>query len=43
MKPYDYMPLVAIVEGAGGIITDWEVGRVTDNALQRPFGNLDGQ
>ncbi len=27
LKPYDYMPLVAIVEGAGGIITDWEVGR----------------
>eukprot|EP00891_Asterochloris_glomerata_P008090 jgi/Astpho2/8090/e_gw1.00120.109.1_t len=24
LKPYDYMPLVAIVEGAGGIITDWE-------------------
>ena len=23
MAPYDYLPLVAVVEGAGGIITDW--------------------
>ncbi|MBM3949913.1 MAG: histidinol phosphate phosphatase [Rhodospirillales bacterium] len=23
MKPVDYLPLVAVVEGAGGIITDW--------------------
>lgn len=23
LKPYDYLPLVAIVEAAGGIITDW--------------------
>ena len=21
--PYDYLPLVKIVEGAGGVITDW--------------------
>lgn len=26
MKPYDYMALVPIVEGAGGIMTDWTVG-----------------
>jgi hypothetical protein len=25
MKPYDYLALVPIVEGAGGIMTDWEV------------------
>ena len=24
MKPYDYLPLVPIVEGAGGVITDWQ-------------------
>ncbi|HEX9809360.1 MAG TPA: histidinol-phosphatase [Alphaproteobacteria bacterium] len=24
LKPYDYLALVPIVEGAGGIITDWE-------------------
>ena len=24
MKPYDYLPLVPIVEGAGGIMTDWQ-------------------
>jgi inositol-phosphate phosphatase/L-galactose 1-phosphate phosphatase/histidinol-phosphatase len=23
MKIYDYLPLVAVVEGAGGVITDW--------------------
>ncbi len=23
MKPVDYLPLVAVVEGAGGVITDW--------------------
>ena len=26
MKPYDYMALVPIVQGAGGVITDWRVG-----------------
>ena len=25
LKPYDYMALVPIVTGAGGIITDWQV------------------
>ena len=24
LKPYDYMPIVPVVEAAGGIITDWE-------------------
>ncbi len=24
LKPYDYLPLVAIIEAAGGIITDWD-------------------
>lgn len=24
MKPVDYLPLVAVVEGAGGVITDWQ-------------------
>ena len=23
-SPHDYLPLIKIVEGAGGIITDWE-------------------
>ncbi|MGR3291441.1 MAG: inositol monophosphatase family protein [Paracoccaceae bacterium] len=23
LKPYDYLPLVAVVEGAGGMISDW--------------------
>ncbi|KAA3626879.1 MAG: histidinol-phosphatase [Proteobacteria bacterium] len=23
LKPYDYLPLVPIIEGAGGVITDW--------------------
>jgi len=25
LKPYDYMALVPVVEGAGGVITDWRV------------------
>lgn len=24
LQPYDYLPLVSIVNGAGGVITDWE-------------------
>jgi len=24
MKLYDYAPMVPIVEGAGGVITDWQ-------------------
>jgi fructose-1,6-bisphosphatase/inositol monophosphatase family enzyme len=25
LKPYDYMALVPIITGAGGVITDWRV------------------
>lgn len=25
MKPYDYMALVPVVQGAGGVISDWQV------------------
>ena len=32
MKPFDYMALVPIVEGAGGVITDWN---------GKPFHNFD--
>jgi len=32
MKPFDYMALIPIVEGAGGIITDWN---------GKPFHNFD--
>ena len=24
LQPYDYLPLVGVIEGAGGIITDWQ-------------------
>lgn len=24
LEPYDFMPMVAVVEGAGGVITDWQ-------------------
>lgn len=24
LKPYDYLPLIPIIEGAGGVITDWQ-------------------
>ena len=29
--PYDYLPLVKIVEGAGGVITDWDGNELVDN------------
>lgn len=29
LKPYDYLPLVPIVEGAGGVITDWRGNGLT--------------
>lgn len=29
LKPYDYLALVPVVEGAGGIITDWQGGPLT--------------
>lgn len=29
MKPYDYLPLILIVENAGGIITDWQGNKLT--------------
>lgn len=25
MQPYDFLALVPVVEGAGGVITDWKV------------------
>ncbi|PKU26273.1 histidinol-phosphatase [Telmatospirillum siberiense] len=28
LQPYDYLPLVAIIEGAGGLLTDWRGGRL---------------
>ena len=27
LKPYDVLPLIPIIEGAGGVITNWENGR----------------
>ena len=29
--PYDYLPLIKIVEGAGGVITDWEGNSISLN------------
>jgi len=29
LKPYDYAALVPVIEGAGGIITDWRGGRLS--------------
>lgn len=29
LKPYDYMALVPVIEGAGGVITDWAGKRLT--------------
>jgi histidinol phosphatase-like enzyme (inositol monophosphatase family) len=29
LQPYDIMPLVPVIEGAGGVVTDWQGNRVT--------------
>ncbi len=29
LQPYDYLPLVAVIEGAGGVITDWSGAPLT--------------
>lgn len=29
MKPWDYMALVPVIENAGGVMTDWDGGRLT--------------
>ena len=28
LQPYDYLPLVPVIEGAGGVITDWDGGKL---------------
>ena len=28
LKPFDFLPLVAIIEAAGGVITDWQGGKL---------------
>jgi myo-inositol-1(or 4)-monophosphatase len=30
LKPYDILPLIPIIEGAGGIVTSWDNGRALD-------------
>ena len=27
LKPYDVLPLIPIIEGAGGVVTTWDNGR----------------
>lgn len=29
LKPYDYMAVVPVIEGAGGVVTDWRGGALT--------------
>ena len=29
LKPYDYLPMVPVIEGAGGVITDWNGAALT--------------
>jgi len=29
LKPYDYMAVTPVIEGAGGVITDWEGREIT--------------
>jgi myo-inositol-1(or 4)-monophosphatase len=30
LKPYDILPLIPIIEGAGGIVTTWDNARALD-------------
>lgn len=32
LQPYDYLPLVGLVQAAGGVITDWDGGALTPNS-----------
>ena len=32
LKPFDYLPLVGVIEGAGGIITDWQGNKLDFNS-----------
>ena len=34
MKPHDYMPMLPIVEGAGGLVTDWHGERMTWGSME---------
>ncbi|MFK8035439.1 MAG: inositol monophosphatase family protein [Hyphomicrobiales bacterium] len=38
LQPYDYMPLVTVVEGAGGVMTDWEGKKLTLNSDGKVVG-----
>ena len=38
MKPYDYMALVPIVEGAGGVMTDWKVSIIRISNMEASPG-----
>jgi myo-inositol-1(or 4)-monophosphatase len=33
LQPYDIIPLIPIIEGAGGIVTDWQGGNAHDGGL----------
>lgn len=35
LKPFDYMSLVAVIEGAGGVITDWQGAPLSINSNGR--------
>ncbi len=43
MQPYDYLPLVAIVKGAGGVITDWQGEALTLESDGRVLAAGDGE
>lgn len=38
LQPYDYLPLVAVVEGAGGVMTDWDGKKLTLNSDGKVIG-----
>ena len=34
MKPYDYMAQIPIIQGAGGIVSDWQVRHIFEEQME---------
>jgi len=41
LQPYDIIPVIPIIEGAGGIVTDWQGGDASDGGLIVAAANLE--
>ena len=41
LEPYDIIPLIPIIEGAGGVVTDWQGGDASGGGLIIAAANLE--